>query len=659
MKKKEIKFRKQGILLSTISFLGILFLILTLNPINAQAGSYYCAEKTTGEAWCMNVPEEEVNKNYNYAPTSCESTSFCKAGTCVNAIEGECRPNVPKIVCVNAKGVWREEGIEELSQCQLGCCYIGNEASFVTQTKCASQSSRNGVEMKFDSSIRDSNKCFASAYPEERGACVTDDGFLRKCKMKTSAECDSEKASAREGTDVIFSPGDLCTNSGLETTCIPTEKTMLEEGIIYFIDSCENRANIYNFNRKDDPTYWDKIIEKKDSCVLTKENIDSCGNCDYGNWAFASIGKKYDSKDRVMFPIEPKIGDYVCANLGCQSGQFATDFEKEFGRYPKHGESWCGTTTSVKSSIVKRVAEYFCSYFGGCREGFTRSEENLPGSEQFKYICDFGEVDIQQGKPYRGDICLEEVTTIEGADEFVVANFRKNMWETCTIQDNKEDCEDIQKRDCVWMEGEGTTLWTLYHDEEGIPLAVNKDGELVPKNEITLEDPGTEVITWYDTDAMGGYYRHPNGTYMLRSKEVNYGLVGGACVPKYPPALWFWEAEKDNKKEETDQKSAGDICSVGTEICIVKFTKGKLFDTTWDCNENCHCLGLKKGVNTFSNEDPLSKAVKLDESNEWLMGNLEVCNMIGDCGVKVNYLGKEGRWKLEDLLEYTILEEEE
>jgi len=584
IKKRGMKKKGEFFFILAVLFSGILFLVLGL--VNAEgSSSYVCAERTINGAWCQNVPKDEADPKYNSAQTSCEASSFCKAGTCVNGIEGSCRPNVPEVVCNDAGGIWDERERDDISQCQLGCCYIGSGASFVTQTKCSSQASRYGVEISFDPSIRDPIQCIASAYPEEEGACVFDDGFVRNCKIITNQECEEERARALESTTVEFYKGTLCTAAHLETICVPTERTKLEpeRDEIFFVDSCENTANIYDASKIDPVVqdYWDYIIDKSDSCVLSSDlrNADVCGNC---NYLEGSIGKRYDRGNSQMFSKAPNYGDYICADLGCE-------YE---GEHYEHGESWCGTSVG--------------------------SEDNLPGSEHFKFKCDYGEVNIEQGKPFRQEICIDSEIPVEGQEEgFKVANFRANLWTKCVLQDNQEDCEDIQERDCMWVNG--TTLGGIHADEDGIPLVVDEDGELVPR-----EDEEDERI-------------------------------GAACVPKYPPALFFWDPE--TKKEETDQKTSGEICLIGRQVCVVKFEDPKLFGAT-TCEENCHCLGLKKGEDPTRMKDGSLVNIKLDKDNEWIVNSNKLCTALGDCGASENYIGEAGHWELEDLVEVTELKEE-
>ena len=150
---KENMIKKNGFIL------GILVLTVILVQgmvfVHAVGETTVCAEKTVDGAWCQNVPIEESDSSYRTAPTSCESVSYCKLGTCIDSLEGTCLPNVPRVVCDQNQGVWDERDFDEIPQCQLGCCILGDEAAFTTQTACKALSSDFGLETNFRSDIRD------------------------------------------------------------------------------------------------------------------------------------------------------------------------------------------------------------------------------------------------------------------------------------------------------------------------------------------------------------------------------------------------------------------------------------------------------------------------------------------------------------------------
>ena len=170
------------------------FFILALAPSLESVGEIsFCCEKTTEGAWCQNAKESECNTDFSMAPTSCEATGFCKAGTCVNTKEGLCMENTPEVVCNNEGGFWDAREPDEISVCQLGCCLIGDQAAFVTSTRCKSLSSDYGLEANFRTDFDDELECLAEATADVKGACVTQRDFERTCRMTTQKECRSSE----------------------------------------------------------------------------------------------------------------------------------------------------------------------------------------------------------------------------------------------------------------------------------------------------------------------------------------------------------------------------------------------------------------------------------------------------------------------------------
>lgn len=481
-----------------ILVLGIfVFLFLQSFQVPSQQ-TYFCAEKTTNGAWCQNVPENEVNKNYNWAPTSCETTAFCKAGTCVNGLEGTCLPNTPQKVCTKKNnGVWIEGKPDEISQCQLGCCFVGDGASFVTQTRCSRLSAIYGLETNFHSEIKDQEQCLLSAFPKAKGACVIDDGFSRKCKFSTREECSSLNIESNSETKTEFHEGFLCSAASLGTICGPTVtpkiQTMLVEGKdeVYFKDTCGNPGNIYDASKVNDQEYWTKIINSNESCKLNYDsngnptNSATCGNCNYFE---GSVGKAYQ-RGNSQTPVQPRYGDFVCAALNC----------KWQGQMYKHGESWCANTAT------------------------NTKYENLPGSESFRIVCYAGEISIENPDPWRATMCVQDEV-----NEFKVGSFRTNKWQDCIPQDNQKDCENTEKRDCKW------TTSSLYHDLYGLaPPEVYRslNGSLVSQG------GGGICVPKYPP----GFGFYDNGTY--EQAQQLCAQFNTECVVKYEKSKVFgaWE----------------------------------------------------------------------------------------------------------------------
>ena len=489
MKIRGVLFR-----LALLTLLFAFFLAFNNQKVSAVGEITYCCERTTAGAWCQNSPPAECASGFRKAPTSCEATSYCRLGTCVDSQEGVCLENTPQKVCQDSSGVWVDGKSEDIAQCQLGCCFIGDNAAFVTQTRCKRLASVYGVETNFRTDIQNEAACIASAFPAVKGACVLDDGFQRNCRLLTRAECQKLEASATNNT-VKFHEGFLCSAENLATTCGPSQKTtcVKDKDEVYFLDSCGNLANIYDSSKINDKEYWTTIKEKEESCNPGDGNSGSasCGNC---NYLIGSICKAFE-RGNSQTPTRPSFGDFACADLSC----------KYQGKAYEHGETWCASNT--KSGV----------------------DANLPGSSDFRLVCYNGEVSVEQCDSFRGSVCLED-----DIDGFSVAQCVANKWQDCAIQKNEKDCENEDKRDCIWLEGE-----SLLRDNNSKLLVANEEGELV----------------------------------------VGKGYKGAACVAKNPPGFDFWNAEGE----------AEQLCMIANENCIVKFQKGLL--SGWDCKENCECIG--------------------------------------------------------------------
>ncbi len=411
---------KKAVMFGILFLFGISLVVMFSSEVSAVGEATVCCEKTTEGAWCQDasdVSDCSTAGSLRSAPTSCEATSYCRLGTCVNTLEGLCMSNVPAKVCEDPKaagtevaaGIWHDSEPEELNQCQLGCCLIGDQASFTTQTRCKQLSSVYGLETNYRSDIATENECITSATPKVKGACVFEEEFQNTCRFLTKSECQDLENSGIE--NVEFNAGLLCSAEQLETNCGPSKKTSILEGRdeVWFIDTCGNPANIYDANLQNEPSYWEEIVPKAFSCGFGNPNARSatCGNCDY---FLGSTGKLYDrAKDGGP---SPNFGNYICRDLSCGTVD---------GEDRQHGETWC-----VNSAKSENLAD-------------------APGSRYFREVCYNGEVTIEPCADYRQEICIED-----SIGDFSTAACRVNKWQDCVAQNNAKDCNNIDRRDCTW-----------------------------------------------------------------------------------------------------------------------------------------------------------------------------------------------------------------
>jgi hypothetical protein len=544
-------------------FLFLILSIFLIGIISAQV-SYCCERLENNGAWCQNAPQEECDENYLSVPTSCEATSYCRLGVCINTREGTCLPNTPQRVCTDAGGTWDEREKNEIPQCQLGCCLIGEQAAFTTSTRCKSLASIYGLDINYRTDIQSEIQCIAMAGPKVKGACVFEDEYQKNCKLATKAECQEMEI----GDNIVdFYEGYLCSAESLETICGPRGGTTCVEGRdeVYFLDTCGNLANVYDYERINDPLYWNTIMNPTCGDGAGNQDSPTCGDCDY---FLGSTCKKAERGNN------PNYGNYICKDLGCE-------YE---GESYQHGETWCADA-----------------------EG---TGESFPGSRDFRMVCYNGEVSVEPCADFRQEICIEsEVNT------FRTAACRVNMWQDCYSQDNQRDCENLDKRDCQWIEGVSILV-----DEEGNSLAFNDEGE----------------------------------------------KVDASCVPLNAPGFDFWE-------EETD---ADEICTLASTVCYVEYAagvgeggligkQGKPYDAKCmeKCREECLINDPINICNRKCEEKCPSQCVNDDDDytikDSWLEDMNNICRAIGDCGSDVNYVGQDGYYNEDDFVTRSSDEEEE
>jgi hypothetical protein len=503
-------------------FLLLILGIFLIGIVNATTN--YCCEKTIKGATCQDIPDKTLcSSGSKIISTPCESTSYCATGTCINQVEGTCMSST-EIACKG--GDWSPKKKSELPQCTYGCCLMGDSTAFVTQVACNKFPSKYGVNVAdvfFEANINDELTCLESANPNVEGACVYSKDYLKTCDRTTKSDCqDLAKSSTYSG--VSFHEGYLCSAQELETGCGMSEETRCEGDDVYFVDTCSNLANIYDSSKVNDTSYWKKIESNTTKiCETTGNgagNKDSatCGDCDYYSGSMCQEKKTGNSV---------KYGNYLCGNLDCENytGAYSgssTGYATETN-YPRHGETWC--STDAKN--------------GG--------DSNSPGATSFKLICYNGEVNKpEECDPTRQEICFENDTDTS-SKVFMNANCVANLWRDCTAQTKKEDCEDVNARDCTWKT-----------DNEGYYFGnADNPGMQLNETEVALED----------------------------SEYGIFHTKAGICVPKYQPGF---------ERDANDEVIGGESCSQATTICYVKMKSPtpaeRLFGKTdWKCSENCSC----------------------------------------------------------------------
>ena len=500
------KINKKIVVISLL--IGIFIFLFSIQTISAaeivsSSDVTVCCEKTNSGLFCQDVPETECAPGARSVPTSCESTSFCRQGTCVDSKEGTCSDNTPELVCNQEGGVWF---LEEPAQCSLGCCVLGDQAAFVTLTRCKALSADLGLKTNYKSDIQDETQCVLSVAGQEKGACVYDFEFERTCRFTTRAECGAG-LGINNTLGGEFYEGKLCSAEELGTNCGATRETMIVPGKdeVYWKDTCGNPGNIYDSSKVDDQEYWSNIKGKSESCNPNNDNANSasCGNC---NYLLGSFGRPVETAG-----TKPRYGDFICADLNCK--------KTSNGQSYKHGESWCINTDA----------------------GSVDNADNSVGSKFFRHLCINGEEVVEVCADFRQETCIQDkIETSLG--EFSQAACRVNRWQDCFAQDNELDCTNTDRRDCLWKEGNFDVVTLNRTQNKGVCVPKNSPGLKFWEGQETLSicaQANAQCVVSFEKGLFGGEECKKNCECLSESWEKQHADLCSALGDCGPGINWI------------------------------------------------------------------------------------------------------------------------
>jgi len=387
MKRRLISIFEMSLMI--LSLFAFSFLVAETNVKEVSASDQYpsgCCLETKSGSICqeMNLLDSG-NCKTDLIGTGCNEIQECQKGCCYNANAGVCSLNAPKDKCESSGGNWSSDENCNIEQCAVGCCILGDGASMSTSRECTLLSQKYNIAKNFKS-LDSIGSCSAYTGLSEEGACLTastDFSNEKNCIFTTKKNCNGE-----------FKQGYLCTSKELNTTCGLTEKTSCfeEKDEVYFVDSCGNRANVYDSTRGKNQTYWEKYISPDKSC---QSQSATCGNCDYST---GSVCSAYKSGD-----IKPALGTNTCKNLNCGD--------------KKHGESWC-----VYDTNPNKIAPV--------------------GSRQLVASCFEGEIQIEGCADFNQEICAQNTDTNAKRTQ---AKCLVNDWRSCLNANEKESYQEVKK----------------------------------------------------------------------------------------------------------------------------------------------------------------------------------------------------------------------
>lgn len=472
---------KRGILILITLLILLSFSLVSSADISEPS---VCCERTISGASCINTAEDQCDPNFKSSPTSCDTTSYCKLGTCYDSDEGLCLENTPQQVCSDNGGLWDEREADQVPQCQLGCCIIADQAAFVPLVRCKKLSTLYGVTTDYRTDINSELECIATAQSQDMGACVYEQDFQRVCKFTTRSDCnaneevenlDGENTTIIASTQKKFYKDMLCSAEELQTENAKQASLGCYQGDVYWFDSEGQRENVYSSNREKSYNNG-RVAEADEICGPNSNGNKDCGNCEY------LLGTRCSENEGVGI-------EYYCKKTECVDRN---------GDKRLNGESWCVYDSTVGNGLDK------------------------VGSRYFREICVDGEVRVEPCADFRNEICIQDSIQIDSGS-FGTAACRVNRWQDCTQITDEEACTNNDRRDCIWFDRiEGLLLGSSSATVYSNPASgANSQAFNNPTDQNPFGNPTSPTPTIDDS---------------------NEEEQEGVCVPSFPPGLKFWEA---------------------------------------------------------------------------------------------------------------------
>lgn len=550
-----------------------------------------CVELRDGSV-CQQMPRyacEEACKS-GCVEKSRDEVPECKLGTCIDEEEGICTPRTPISTCEEMGGNFDERELEDIEGCQKRCCYIGNQAKFITKKQCEVLAEDYQTDFRFDEEIASEFSCLLAIVEEAEGACV-----IKKEAGSEEPSCRRTNLEYCGSLGGEFHEKMLCSHPDLETGCEKQKSIScfsdLEE--VYWIDSCENRENIFQSSESES---WNNgfILAKNESCAMGSpgdwlKNQRSCGNC---NRLRGSLCGNVTSEKKLIGAPE---GDVICKDLACEVN----------GTRRENGETWCVYQNAIGTSLEVPLIGGL-GYFGG-RHIDGMHSMSAPGGRHFRQSCIEGEVVTEPCADYRNEICIESRSnlTSDGSKSFSIAACRGNKWSECL----------------------------QYNANGGGPLS-----ELLSKLQpiIDIYPPAGKALQGplnnAKVNAINLMFKcEKNPDCYINSVSVGENYKFPLCLPKYPPGFYQQDTEGEDQT----------ICGFGNQNCVsvwvfesIPFTFGLAAE--WKCKAGCECVEGSPPGSAKGSWDEIYPSKKLAQQSQ------DICVSLGDCGKKANYRGQGG-----------------
>ncbi len=278
----KFKFFKKEEAVFMIYLIVSLSLVFQISQdVEAQSNNVCCELTKPGDS-CVYTSRDQCNtqNGRQISPLRCEDSFFCVDICCVD--QNSCSPNTPKSSCQTRTNtrIFSDNTCLSVSQCNLGCCTVGNDKRFIQEIQCKNLADIVlGSNYNFGDVFKKIpiNECILQSQ-NENGCCIS------------NGICSSGNELTCAGN---FNSGKECSTLNECSNCERHSYKDCRDGNIYWFDSCgntEDLAETCNFN---------------DGSLCVKENDNAfCRNLDCPNT------KKYEGWDYTGKPR--KNGESWC-----------------------------------------------------------------------------------------------------------------------------------------------------------------------------------------------------------------------------------------------------------------------------------------------------------------------------------------------------------
>jgi len=230
--------------------------------------------------------------------------------------------------------------------------------------------------------------------------------------------------------------------------------------------------------------------------------------------------------------LEPVLGCCSIAST-CFKNTEEQACKDKHGEYSAEESCTCNPKSDYKNltqltkvctykNSVKSHGSSWCSY-----DAIAGKAYDLVGSRHYLNTCINGEIIIEECRDFREELCTENTLVTKNSlshqENITKAACRKNRWQDCLQCTDKQCCEDINARDCIWKDYLNTERKCLPYVSPGLKFWENDPAQSKVCNTASQKTEFLGLKTnnaWIDSTAVLCYGAGDCGNYRNIANEI-------------------------------------------------------------------------------------------------------------------------------------------